>query len=491
MNHPKDYRRQGRAKIVATIGPASSSAETLRQMILAGMDVARFNFSHGQPAEMTPQVSLIRQLSREMGVPVAILGDLRGPHVRIGEIEGGSVELETGQKLRLTPETVAGNMEQVSVSFPKLATDVTVGCSILLDDGNLEAIVEKIEPTGDILCQIARGGTLSSRRGLNLPGRRMSMPSVTQKDFAGIDFAIEQDFDFLALSFVQSVDDVRWLNTYLLSKGADIPVIAKIENKSALDDIEAIAHEAYGVMVARGDLALEMSIEDVPVAQKRIIAICRQAAVPVITATQMLESMITMPKPTRAEATDIANAILDGTDALMLSGETAMGKYPVEAIAIMSTIAARTERAWMSSELPGPPPIEPATDIDALVAYAGHMVAGKVKAKAIVSYTYSGATARRIACHRPHMPILALTAQPTTRQRLTLTWDVESDLIEDPCSTTRMLELARRQAQLHGVAGPGDTIVILAGMPYTTAGQTNLLKVEQIPPHEEEGHAQG
>ena len=323
-----DTRPKKRTKIVATLGPRSSDEATLRQMIMAGLDVVRINFSHGQANDVAPLVQLVRRLSDEMSVPIAILGDLRGPRIRVGEIEGGAVELESDQKFILTPQQVMGNIERASISFAKLAQNVSVGSLILLDDGNIELKVEQIEGNGDVVCRVIQAHTLSSRRGVNLPGIRVNLPSLTRKDFADIAFAIERKFDFLALSFVQSVDDVRLLKAYLASQEAEIPVIAKIERQSALLDIENIVQEVDGVMVARGDLALEMSLEDVPFAQKRIIDVCREAAIPVITATQMLESMVTSHKPTRAEVTDVANAILDGTDALMLSGETAIGKYP-------------------------------------------------------------------------------------------------------------------------------------------------------------------
>ena len=335
-----------RTKIVATLGPASDSLDTLHRMILAGLDVVRINFSHGSHDYLDPLIKRVRKLSEEMEVPIPIIGDLRGPRIRVGEIEDHTVDLKTDQKICLTPHKTAGNHEFVSVSYPDMAKDVQIGSRILLDDGNIELEVEKIEVNGDVWCRVRQSGKLSSHRGINLPGLRVSLPSITRKDFIDIDFAVSQHIDFLALSFVQCADDVRRLKDHLAQKGADIPVIAKIERQNALDDIEEIVGEADGVMVARGDLALEMSLQEVPIAQKRIIDICRHAAIPVITATQMLESMIDKRKPTRAEATDVTNAILDGTDALMLSAETSIGRYPVEAVATMSTLAVSTETAW-------------------------------------------------------------------------------------------------------------------------------------------------
>jgi pyruvate kinase len=476
-----DSRPKKRTKIVATLGPASSRENVLRRMILAGMDVARINFSHGHQEDLASLVQLVRKLSDEMDVPLAILGDLRGPRIRVGEIEGGSVQLEADQLITLTPEEVVGGKKQISVSFRKLAQDVAVGSLILLDDGNIEIEVEKIKNNGDVLGRVVQGGELTSRRGVNLPGRRVSLPSITPKDFGDIDFAIQHQFDFLALSFVQSVHDVRQLNAYLASKGSEIPVIAKIERQNALEDIDNIVKEAYGVMVARGDLALEMSIQEVPIAQKRIIAACRQASVPVITATQMLESMINMHKPTRAEATDVANAILDGTDALMLSAETAIGKYPDETVAMMSSIAIHTEKAWLHGGLSGPPDLPPPDQIDANIAYLSQLAAEALSAKCIVIHTTTGTTARRVACHRPRIPILALSSFPRSRRRMALIWGVESSTVESIQSNQHMVEMALRQAVQAGDAVAGDVVVIAAGTPYGTAGRTNMLKVEEVP----------
>jgi pyruvate kinase len=476
-----DKRPRKRTKIVATLGPASSDEKVLRRMILAGLDVVRINFSHGESAEQATLVALIRRLSDDMEVPIAILGDLRGPRIRVGELEGGKIHLEAGQQLLLTPRPMIGNTDCISVSFQKLANDVVVGCPVLLDDGNIELEVEKIKNNGDVIGRVVQGDELSSRRGVNLPGRRVSLPSITQKDFADIDFAVDQKFDFLALSFVQSVDDVRQLNAYLAAKRSEIPVVAKIERQTALDDIDNIVQEAYGVMVARGDLALEMSIQDVPIAQKRIIAACRQAATPVITATQMLESMETRHKPTRAEATDVANAILDGTDALMLSGETAIGKYPDETVAMMSSIAIRTEQAWLKGELAGPPELAAPGGIDANIAYVSHIAAKSLSARAIIMHTTTGGTARRVACHRPHIPVLALSSFPESQRRLALTWGVESEMVGQIQDTDQMVELAFDQAVGCGVAEPGDIVVITAGTPLNIANRTNLLKIEEIP----------
>src|SRR6202047_4011409 len=418
-----------RTKIVATIGPASDSEEMLRRMIDAGMDVARLNFSHRSAEVAKPLVERIRKVADEMGVFIGILGDLRGPRIRVGEMESGSIELQRGMRIILTSENIVGTAGKIAVSFKGLHRDVAPGSIVLLDDGNIELQVLEIRATGDVVCEIVRGGELKSNKGVNLRNRLVSLPSLTTKDYVDLDFAVEEQLDFLALSFVQSASDVRFLKQALAERGASIPVIAKIERQNALDDIENIVRECYGVMVARGDLALEMSFEDVPIAQKRIISVCRDAGVPVITATQMLESMITYHKPTRAEAADIANAILDGTDAVMLSAESAVGKFPVEAVATMATIAARAEAAWTSGELPGPAPIPDRGDLEAAVANAVHVIANSVSAKAIIAATTSGGTPRRVACHRPKMPIIALCSAAETCRRMSLTWGVEPALV--------------------------------------------------------------
>lgn len=471
-----------RTKIVATLGPASDQEETLRSMILAGADAVRVNFSHSTHDYLVPLVKRIRKLGDKMGVPIAIIGDLQGPRIRIGEIAKDSAILKTGRNICLTPRTLKGNREIISVSYPGLAGDVHIGSLILVDDGNIELEVISIEASGEVQCRILKGGALSSHRGINLPGLRVNLPSITEKDFGDVDFAISQDFDFLALSFVQSAEDVRQLKDYLNLRRSNIYVIAKVERQNALDDIEAISLDAQGVMVARGDLALEMSLQEVPIAQKRIINVCREAAIPVITATQMLESMVDNHKPTRAEVADVANAILDGTDALMLSAETAIGKNPIEAVTIMSKITVSTEDAWFRGKLSGPYSFTPPHEIEPTVAYAGNLVAESLSATAIVAYTASGLTACRTACHRPHRSVLSLSATPRVQRRLALTWGVESALIDAIKETDNLVEVAVSEVQRVGLAGSGDTIVIVAGTPpHGQSGRTNTLKVERIP----------
>jgi pyruvate kinase len=469
-----------RTKIVATIGPASESEEMLRRLIEAGMDVVRLNFSHRSAEQAKPLVARIRKVADDLGIFVGILGDLRGPRIRVGEMQDGAVQLEPGRKIVLTPEPVIGTTEKIGVSFRGLANDVAHGTIVLLDDGNIELQVLDRLAGGNVLCEVLRGGELKSNKGVNLKNRLISLPSLTTKDYQDLDFAVSQELDFLALSFVQSAADVRFLKQTLAERGSSIPVIAKIERQNALEDIENIVKECFGVMVARGDLALEMSFEDVPIAQKRIIAVCRQAGVPVITATQMLESMTTFHKPTRAEAADVANAILDGTDAVMLSGESAVGKFPEEVVATMATIASRAELAWMRGELPSSVELCRVADLDGAVGQATAMIASSVSARAIVAATTSGTTVRRVACHRPRMPVIALCSSPETCRRMSLLWGVEPVLVSPIGGTAQLVKSSAEAAVKVLQAQPSDVLTIVAGTPYNVSGKTNLIKIEVI-----------
>lgn len=478
----KDLQRQSRkrTKIVATLGPSTSDRDTLRAMIKAGLNTARLNFSHGDHASHAEKIALIRELSNELDCPVAIMGDLRGPRIRIGEVENGAVTLSEGQTFVLMPETILGTSDRVSVSYPKLARDVSPGNLLLLDDGSIEVEVTRILPSNVIETVVCQGGKLSSRRGINIPGVLLKIPPLTQKDLTDIDFAIAHDIDFLALSFVQSANDVQTLKTILAAKNSDIPVIAKIEMSGGLDDIEAIVAEADGIMVARGDMALEMSYREVPIAQKRIIMICRKNAVPVITATQMLESMVSSKKPTRAEVTDVANAVFDGTDALMLSAETAIGEYPLEVIETMTKIAARAERAWADGELARLPNIDVSPNVDEIISYSSTLAAERLDAAAIVTYTRSGGTARRISRFRPAAPVIVLTPDRKTYNQLALSWGVSPILAENLENTDTMAQTAMDYAQNLKLAQRGDHIVITSGNPVGPPGNTNLLRIEQI-----------
>jgi pyruvate kinase len=470
-----------RTKIVCTIGPASENEDTLKGMIEAGMDVVRLNFSHGTYESHAAIIARVRHLSEESKRPIAIMGDLRGPRIRIGEIAGGSVELADGQPYILTTRQIVGDARQAMVSYPGLPGDLSVGNRLLIDDGDIELAVERIEGP-DIYCRVRDGGPLLSYKGINLPGISLQLKSPTEKDVQDVHFAVEQQLDFLALSFVQSADDVCRLKTLLAGLGAAIPVIAKIEKGGALSDLDAIIAEAYGIMVARGDLALEMSMAEVPIAQKTIISRCRALAVPVITATQMLESMVHEPRPTRAEASDVANAVLDGTDALMLSAETATGQHPVQAVATMAAIAARAEEAWRAGQVVCRQELPPQHSIDDTISYLSCLAARNLGAAAIFTHTVSGATARRVCRHRPMVPIIALTPEQSTLRRLSLSWGVRPFPVPKMEDTAEMGRVALAMAQQLGLAGPGEPIVITSGIPLGIPGSTNLLKVQIIPP---------
>ena len=477
--HPS--RPKKRTKIVATLGPASSDENTLREMMLAGMDVVRINFSHAIHDQLMPVLERVRRLAGELKISIAILGDLRGPRIRVGRFPGGSITLLKDTEIKLSPGAALYLQGAIPVSHVGMASDVKSGDLVLLDDGNLELKVVEVATDGQILCNVVRGGVLKDNKGINLPGVRVSLPALTQKDFADVDFAIANHFDFLALSFVQTSADVLQLRQHLKAAGSKIGIVSKIENKSSLDDIEAIARESDGVMVARGDLALEVSFSDVPLAQKIIIDVCRQQSTPVITATQMLESMITSHKPTRAEAADVANAILDGTDALMLSAESAVGQYPALSIATMSEIAIRVESALESKEVAPLPALELVSDLEACVGHAAQMISKTLSAKVIVTATFSGLTAHRVACHRPNIPIIALISNPAIARKLCLCWGVESVLTEEINGTNQLVNLAiGKSMELYG-AQPGDIITITAGTPYNQKGTTNLIKVERVP----------
>ncbi|MEM1059369.1 MAG: pyruvate kinase [Verrucomicrobiota bacterium] len=469
-----------KTKIVATIGPSSESEETLRGMILAGLNVVRINFSHARHDETAMLVGRIRRLADELNRPVAVLGDLRGPRVRVGAMDnGGRIELSAGNSLVLTPVECEGSPERVSVSYEKLADDVSEGDAIILDDGNLELLVEEICDR-DVVGRITRGGTLSSHRGLNMPGRHVSLPSVTEKDFADVDFAIEQSFDFLALSFVQKGSDVAGLNGYMEKKGHHIPVISKIEKAGAIDDLEEILRHSYGVMVARGDLALEMSIEEVPIAQKHIIAACRKRAKPVITATQMLESMTHSHKPTRAEANDVANAVIDGTDAVMLSGESAIGDFPVKTVETMVRIVRRAERALAKHEIPGLAELPHTSDISHAVSRANHTAAEDLGAVAMLAYTRDGGTVRWLVCHRPRVPVLALCKRQATCRQLALSWGVTPVFVEAVEGLDDLVEVAGQEAKRYGLAGTGDLVTISATTHFQGDRTHNIFRVERL-----------
>ncbi len=468
-----------RTKIVCTIGPASQSDSVLREMITSGMDVARINFSHGDDNTHAAYISSVRQLAAEEGQVVAVLQDLQGPRVRIGPIYGNEVAISPGNTIILTSRSVAGDAREVSVHGADLSKDVKAGNSILIEDGLIGLRVEDVRP-GDVVCRVVDGRVLRAHKGINVPGVTLSIPTITDKDRLDMAFGAKHQVDFVALSFVRTADDIHEARKLLQSLGSDAPIIAKIEKHEAVDNFDSILDAVDGIMVARGDLGVEIPLEQVPVVQKSIIAKCNAAGKPVITATQMLNSMIENPRPTRAEASDIANAIFDGTDAVMLSGETAAGHYPVESVRTMAKIAVQAEQALPFSRYIQEILLTPATSVTDAISQATVEIAYELNAKAIVTMTASGFTARMIAKHRPKTPILVATPNEKTRVRLALTWGVQTPLRKEYRTTDELIESAVEVALSTGIAAQGDRIVITAGIPIGMPGRTNLLKVHTI-----------
>ncbi|MGQ9598785.1 MAG: pyruvate kinase [Anaerolineae bacterium] len=468
-----------RTKIVCTLGPASDDESVIRAFLEAGMTVARINFSHGLYPDHARRIETVRRLSNELGQPAAILADLQGPKLRIGFLPSEGVLLPKSEVVTLVNRSSCSEPGVVPVPHPEVLREVQPGDRILLDDGLLELeVLEKGE------CQararVVVGGVLKSRKGLSLPYTSLKLPSVTDKDRADAAFAIKHQVDYLALSFVRCPQDIHHLRAYLQELGADLPIIAKIEKPEALECLEEIIVVSDGLMVARGDLGIEAAAEEVPIIQKRIIRLCNDAGKPVITATQMLDSMIRNPRPTRAETSDIANAILDGSDAVMLSGETAIGQYPVEAVQTMARVAAVTERSlpyrdWLQrSFLAGSPTV---TDAISQVACE---IAAELGAKAIIASTVSGSTARRIASYRPITPIIAPTPRLATYRQLALVWGVIPLLVDQYTDTDAMIVTVVDAARERGMVQDGDLVVITAGVPLGGAGLTNLLKVHRV-----------
>ncbi|ACK43068.1 MULTISPECIES: pyruvate kinase [Dictyoglomus] len=477
-----------KTKIVCTIGPASEREEILRELIKAGMNVARLNFSHGDYNVHGERIRLIRKLSEELETPIPILQDLQGPKIRVGEIENDKVFLKDNEEIALTPKELVGNEKLVSVSYPHLLEDINIGDRILIDDGLIELkVIDKKEDK--LICHIIHGGYISSRKGVNFPDSTLRVSPLTEKDKKDVLFGIEKKVDFIALSFVQRASDILELKEFLELHDARIPVIAKIEKREAVNNFREILEVADGIMVARGDLAIEMSNEEVPLIQKKIIRETRLAGKPVITATQMLISMVNNPTPTRAEVSDVANAILDGTDAVMLSNETATGKYPVESVQIMDKIARRVEK-----EFPYDTFLQESNchkNITEAITFSTCQIAKEIEASAIVTATHSGFTARHISKYRPKAPIFAITHFPEVQRRLNLSWGVTPLLTEVFYNTDEMFEKSTKILLQKNYVKRGDTIVITAGIPMGISGMTNLIKVHVISDVIGQGHGLG
>jgi pyruvate kinase len=465
-----------RTKIVCTLGPASWSPEMIHTLIHAGMDVARLNFSHGTQDAHRRTIRHIREAAAQLEKPVAILQDLQGPKIRLGRFRDGRAELVRGAEFVLTTRPVEGTAALASTTYDGLPADVKPGDRLLIADGLVELLVDEVEPDR-VRCRVIVGGEIGDHKGINLPGASISAPALTDKDLDDLRFGIREGVDAVAVSFVRSPEDVRLAKARIAEAGSDLPVVAKLEKPEGVRRLTDILAVADGVMVARGDLGVELPPEEVPVVQKAIIRRAREHAVPVITATQMLESMTAHPRPTRAEVSDVANAIFDGTDAVMLSGETAVGKYPVQTVELMSRIAAHAEGA---PELATAPAIERASTFPDVAAEAACRAADEVSARAIVAFTQSGFTARLLSKYRPRVPILAFSPSEVVRRRLGLHWGVTAKPIPPIRRTEELVEQIERILLDEGAAQMGDPLVLLAGLPLWVPGTTNLIQLHRV-----------
>jgi len=469
-----------RTKIVATIGPATSSPEMLKAIIEAGATTLRLNFSHGNHTDHQRNIRLIRQTAFELNRPVAILQDLQGPKIRLGKFENGSVVVAKGDRFTLTNRPIVGTQEISCVTYDYLAEEVPLGSRILLDDGRVEMQVEEINrEKGDLHCRVTVGGALSNSKGVNFPGVYLSVKAMTDKDREDLMFGLDQGVDWVALSFVRNPQDMIEIKELISSTGKQVPVIAKIEKHEAIEQMEAVLALCDGVMVARGDLGVELPAEDVPILQKRLIATANRLGIPIITATQMLDSMVNNPRPTRAEVSDVANAILDGTDAVMLSNETAVGKYPIEAVATMARIAERIEQEE-SLNTNARQARDSRRSIPNAISQAVGQIAEQLGAAAIMTLTQTGATARNVSKFRPQTPILAVTPHVNVARQLQLVWGVKPLLVLELPSTGQTFQAAINVAQEHQLLSEGDLVVMTAGTLQGISGSTDLIKVEVV-----------
>ncbi|MDZ8222051.1 pyruvate kinase [Nostoc sp. ChiVER01] len=469
-----------RTKIVATIGPATSSPEMLKAIIEAGATTLRLNFSHGTHADHQRSIRLIRQTAFELNQPVAILQDLQGPKIRLGKFDNGSIVLAKGDRFTLTNRPVVGTQEISCVTYDYLAEEVPVGAKILLDDGRVEMLVEEINrDKGDLHCRVTVPGKLSNNKGVNFPGVYLSIKAMTDKDREDLMFGLDQGVDWVALSFVRNPQDMIEIKELISSTGKQVPVIAKIEKHEAIEQMEAVLALCDGVMVARGDLGVELPAEDVPVLQKRLIATANRLGIPIITATQMLDSMVSNPRPTRAEVSDVANAILDGTDAVMLSNETAVGSFPVEAVATMARIAERMEQEE-AQHLNLRSLKDARRSIPNAISQAVGQIAEQLGAAAIMTLTQTGATARNVSKFRPRTPILAVTPHVNVARQLQMVWGVKPLLVLGLPSTGQTFQAAINVAQELQLLSQGDLVVMTAGTLQGISGSTDLIKVEVV-----------
>lgn len=470
-------------KIVATLGPASNDAETIRAMIRAGLDVARINFSHGTHETHGKVIEIVRQVAAEENAVVGILCDIQGPKIRVGKVADEPLMLNVGDEITLTLDDVPGDNNIISLPHPEFVKDIEADTTLLLDDGNLQFAVKNVTPRS-LHCQVVIGGPLKSRKGVSAPNAKLTLSAITEKDKKDIEFALSQNADYIAMSFVRKADDIRQLKWMMNFFGGEAAIIAKIEMGEALENIEEIIEVCEGIMVARGDLGVETPAERVPFEQKRIIRLCNAASKPVITATQMLESMTRNPRPTRAEASDVYNAIIDGTDAVMLSAESASGDFPIRAVEVMSDIAHTAEaHIWDGRTHSADFTVENPNSYDGIsnvIGEATFHVSEALRPAAIITTTLSGYTARRIAKERPQTPIICMTPNAVTHRRMALVWGVLPLLVQEFSTIDEMISVTIRAAHDAGLLHRGDTVVIIAGVPFGIQGQTNMLKVHQV-----------
>lgn len=468
-----------KTKIICTIGPATESEEKLTEMMQAGMNVTRFNFSHGSHEEHKRKYARVIKISQALNLPVATLMDTKGPEIRLRDFEGGSAQLTTGQRFTLTTEEVSGTAERASITYKNLLQDIQPGITILIDDGLIEMKVEEMTET-DIICRVINGGPVSNHKGVNVPGAKLSMPYISDTDREDILFGAEMGYDFIAASFVRCREDILQIREILDEHKSTMKIIAKIENMQGIENIDEIIEVSDGIMVARGDMGVEVPMEEVPILQKKMIKKAVAQGKHVITATQMLDSMIKNPRPTRAEVTDVANAIYDGTTAIMLSGESAAGQYPIEAIKTMARIAERAEedidyraRLQRSKSTEN-------IDITTAISYATCTTAMDLKAAAIITVTMSGFTAGMISRYKPDCPIIGCSVNPRVCRQLALTWGVSPILMRKEQTPEDLFEEAVCAAKKAGLIQAGDTVVLTAGVPLGVSGKTNMIRVVEV-----------
>ncbi|ONM46886.1 pyruvate kinase [Nocardia donostiensis] len=464
-----------RTKIVCTLGPATATEDRIRELVESGMDVARLNFSHGEHSDHAENYKKVRQASDHIGRAVGILADLQGPKIRLGRFLEGRTVWATGEEVRITVDEIDGTHDRVSTTYKELATDAKPGDRLLVDDGKVGLTVTAVEGN-DVVCRVTEGGPVSNNKGVSLPGMDVSVPALSDKDIEDLEFALKLGVDFIALSFVRSPADVELVHDVMDRVGRRVPVVGKLEKPEAIDNLEAVVLAFDAVMVARGDLGVELPLEQVPIVQKRAIQMARENAKPVIVATQMLESMIENSRPTRAEASDVANAVLDGADAVMLSGETSVGKYPIETVRTMSRIVHAVETE--STRVP------PLTHVPrtkrGVISYAARDIGERLNAKALVAFTQSGDTVRRLARLHTPLPLLAFTPLPEVRSQLALTWGTETFIVPTVDTTDAMIKQVDQALLTMNRYQKGDLVVIVAGSPPGTVGSTNLIHVHRI-----------